>query len=359
MHGDLELGIQLREEIMAERLLGPRIVAAGRVVRGPKPAHGTIAAANEAEGRQVVNSLKERGADFVKVLWVPRNAYFAIADEAKKQGIPFAGHVPDAVTAMEASDAGQRSIEHLSGILLSCSTREEELRNEMIEAIMKPEQSISERRARRLTTAKALDTFSEQKASVLFAHLAKNCTWQVPTLTMKRAFAFKNDEGFTDDARLKYIPRFMRDWWKKSHARKLTAEEDAERKMVFRKALELVGAMHQAGVPFMAGADAPMPYVFPGFSLHDELALLVQAGFTPMEALQTATRNPAEFLGKLDELGTIEEAKLADLVLLDANPLQDIRNTQRIAGVVVAGKYLPRSELDKMLAQVEAAARSR
>ncbi len=109
----------------------------------------------------------------------------------------------------------------------------------------------------------------------------------------------------------------------------------------------------------MAGTDVPNPYCFPGFSLHEELALLGQAGFTPMEALQAATRNPAEFLGKLGELGTIEEGKIADLVVLDADPLEDIRNTKKIAGVVIGRRYLPKEELDKMLAQVEAAARLR
>ncbi len=109
----------------------------------------------------------------------------------------------------------------------------------------------------------------------------------------------------------------------------------------------------------MAGTDTIDPYIFPGFSLHDELALFVEAGFTPMEALQAATRNPAEFLGKLGELGTIEEGKIADLVVLDADPLEDIRNTEKIAGVVIGGIYLPKEELDKMLAQVEAAARLR
>ncbi len=109
----------------------------------------------------------------------------------------------------------------------------------------------------------------------------------------------------------------------------------------------------------MAGTDTIDPYIFPGFSLHDELALFVEAGFTPMEALQTATCNPAKFLGEFDDFGTVEKGKIADLILLDANPLDDIRNTQEIAGVVLGGKYLPRSELDNMLAQVEAAARPR
>ena len=112
--------------------------------------------------------------------------------------------------------------------------------------------------------------------------------------------------------------------------------------------------MHRAGVKFLAGTDAGNPYIYPGFSLHEELALFVEAGFTPMEALQTATRNPAKFLGLLDSLGTIEKGKLADLVLLEANPLDNISNTQRINAVVVNGTYLSKETIRKMLADAEA-----
>lgn len=116
--------------------------------------------------------------------------------------------------------------------------------------------------------------------------------------------------------------------------------------------LEVVGMMKRAGVDFIAGSDTANPYVFPGFSLHDELALLVQAGFTPMEALQAATRNPALYLGLLDTIGTIEKGKIADLVLLDANPLAEIGNTRKINAVVVGGRLITKAELDKMLADV-------
>ena len=130
------------------------------------------------------------------------------------------------------------------------------------------------------------------------------------------------------------------------------------KRFVAKKELEVVNAMHKAGVQFLAGTDTPPGvYVFPGFSLHEELQRFVAAGFTPMEALQTATLNPAKFLGMEDKLGTIEKGKLADLVLLDASPLDDIRNTQKIAGVVANGRYFSRADLDKMLAGVEAAAK--
>ena len=115
--------------------------------------------------------------------------------------------------------------------------------------------------------------------------------------------------------------------------------------------------MNEAGVPFMAGTDLGTAYIYPGFSLHDELTLFVEAGFTPLEALKAATRNPAEFLGLLDSLGTVEKGKIADLVLLNANPLEDIRNTQKIEAVVVNGRFLDRKELDQLLAKAEGEAK--
>jgi imidazolonepropionase-like amidohydrolase len=115
--------------------------------------------------------------------------------------------------------------------------------------------------------------------------------------------------------------------------------------------------MHRAGVQFLAGTDITNPYTFPGFSLHDELGLLVKAGLTPLEALQTATINPAKHMGRLDSLGAVKPGKLADLVLLDANPLGDIGNTRRISAVVANGRYLPKAALEKMLAEAQAAAK--
>jgi len=158
-----------------------------------------------------------------------------------------------------------------------------------------------------------------------------------------------------EDTRLKYIPAEERDSWKKFSSRNnsRTPDQTSAVQREMQRALELVKWMHRAGVEFMAGTDVGNEYIYPGFSLHDDLAMFVKAGFTPLEALQTATRNPAKFLGMLDSLGTIEEGKFADLVLLEANPLEDIRNTRRINAVVVNGSYLPKATLQKMLTEAE------
>jgi hypothetical protein len=363
--GDLGFLKQLRKDINEGRLIGPRIIA-GQMVDGPMPVWPglPISISDEASARQTVASVKGRGADFIKVYsLVPRPAYFALADEAKKRGITFAGHVPFSVTAVEASDAGQKSIEHLEGIWLACSAIEPELRKILEEAIKDAKDNNQIRtsvvRVLNETQLRALETYDQKKAAALFARFAKNGTWQAPTLVVKRAGAFMDDSDFTNDPRLKYIRRGIRDSWKNQDDWRLknrTAESSARYRMIFQKELELVLAMHRAGVKMLAATDAVVWYVFPGFSLHDELELFVKAGLNPMEALQTATRNPATYLGLIDTVGTIETGKKADLVLLEANPLENISNTKRINAVIVGGRLIPKVSLDKMLMDAEAAA---
>ena len=355
---------QWRKEIQEGNLLGPRMVIASTIVDGPKPIWpASIAVANATEARQAVIKLKQDGYDFIKVYSVlPRAAYFAIADEAKKQGLEFVGHVPFSVSAAEASDAGQRSVEHLTGILAACSTREEELRKGYVDAYFNPPtgQRLPSPTQTRPLNRMALETFSPQKATALFARLKQNHTWQCPTLTVLRSGAFINDSNFRNDPRLKYMPKQLRTQWDPStdfRFKQRTAEDFDLSRQTYKKQIELVGMMNRAGVEFLAGTDVSNPYCFPGFSLHDELALLVKAGLSPMEALQTATLNPARFLGREKELGTIEKDKIADLVLLEANPLEDIRNTTKINSVVLNGRLLDTKALGQLLAEVEVAAK--
>jgi hypothetical protein len=364
MGGNLDDLLRWRTEVDAGRLLGPRVILCGPILDGPQPAAQgpTIVVATTAEGRQAVDMLKKRGADCVKVYdRLPRDAYYAIVDEAARLGLPVVGHVPLALSAVEASDAGQRSIEHLGNILEGASTIEAELRR--LESTAEVPSDPSEF-PRRLAARgnRMLDTYDEQKAGKIFSQFLKNRTWQVPTLEFKWALTFIDAISQRDDSRLKYIPESERQWWspeKNFFSRYRTPEYIVFKKRLFQKELDLVGAMHRAGVPFLAGTDVSGAYVFPGFSLHHELELYVQAGFSPLEALQAATRNPAVFLGESSSRGTVEPGKIADLVLLAGNPLTDIRNTQTIEAVVLSGRYLPKAALAKMLRGVEAAAKAK
>jgi len=167
-----------------------------------------------------------------------------------------------------------------------------------------------------------------------------------------RSNAYLGDENFRRDGRLRYMPRLLQQRWSYRIANRSGGDSDGAKK-VLQKQFEIVGAMQKAGVPILAGTDTGNPFCFPGFSLHDELALLVIAGLNPIEALRSATLNPAKFFGLDQTLGTIEQGKIADLVLLDANPLSDIRNTQRINAVVSNGRLFDRKALDKMLGEAE------
>ncbi len=344
MGGELEVLQEWRKEISTGTLIGPRIVMSGPMLDGPQPRFpSSIAVKTPEDGRRAVDDLKQRGADFIKLQsLIPRDAVFAVADEAKKQGITFVGHVPDSVRASEMSNAGQKSFEHLIGIFEGSSPLEDEF--------LKGGK----------TEGKFLSTYDPKRAEALFALLAKNQTWQCPTLVWERGGNLLELNDFAHDPLAKYVPASWKDVTWKRFTKEIVqdnTDDFATRRRFVDKELEVVKAMHKAGVPFLAGTDTPPGvYVFPGFSLHQELQRFVAAGFTPLEALQTATLNPAKFLGMEDRLGSIEKGKLADLVLLDANPLEEIRNTQEIAGVVVNGRYLSRADLDKMLAGVEQAA---
>jgi len=351
MFGNTDL-LRWRDEIAKGSLQGPRMVVASPIVDGPQPVWpNSISVRNEEEGRKAVTKVKQWGADFVKVYsLLPREAYFGIADEARKQGLPFEGHVPFTVSAAEASDAGQKSIEHLTGVILACSDKEAGLSGERDNTNSTP--------ARARPEVRAIETFSAKKEAELFARFIKNGTWQCPTLTVRRSAAYRDDPNFKNDGRLRYIPRQILERWGMRMAN-TRGETYANEKRLFQKQVEVVGDMGRAGVLLLAGTDTGNPFCFPGFSLHEELALLVKAGLTPTESLRAATLNPAKFFGLDQKLGTIEQGKLADLVLLEANPLEDIRNTQRIDAVIMNGRFYDRKALDKMLAQAQTLANMR
>lgn len=342
-----------RERIASGTLAAPRIIASSPLVDGPEaPWNGELVVRNAVQARDAVRYIKKRGNDFIKVYsYLSRESYFAIADEARKQGLVFAGHIPVSIDAIEASDSGQKSVEHLTGILLAASADEAALRAELTAKNGSEMFDVGVGR-------KVLASYDPVKAAALFQHFARNGTWVTPTLTVLRAYASLDDAKFVADDRLKYLPASMRADWKPTAtpAAKLTPEDFSFMKARYRKQLKIVGAMHRSGVQLLAGTDEPNPFCFPGFSVHDELALLVEAGLTPFEALQAATVNPARYLGLDHALGTVEPGKLADLVLLDGNPLEDIGNTRRIAGVFHDGHYVSREMRVKLLSDVETAA---
>jgi hypothetical protein len=357
MGGSLEQLQQWRQRITLGQMLGPRIFMSGPFVDGNFVAWlGTVQVTTEAEGRAAVQSISRRGADFIKVYnSIPRPAYFGIADEAKRLGIVFAGHIPDLISAAEASDAGQKSVEHMKGILLSCSTNEDAFRKEIAKTYDDPKAPLTPLDS---GDPAVLASFSKEKCALLFTRFRRNGTWQCPTLHNNWRHAHSFDSALMNDPRVRYYPKRFRVYWNsRSLQDQRRPERQARLKAFYERLPQLVRDMQQAGVGILAGSDAGAnEYSVPGFSLHDELAEFVEAGLTPMEALQTATLNPARYFGMTDAFGTVELGKTADLILLEANPLDNIRNTQKIAGVILNGRLITKPELQKMLSDAEAAA---
>ncbi|MGH9368552.1 MAG: amidohydrolase family protein [Thermoanaerobaculia bacterium] len=319
-----------RTKIAAGLVTGPRIVRAGPILNGKVFNPLQMVPGTPEETRGVVRALKAVGVDFIKIhRRLPRDVYFALIDESKKQGLATVGHIPMTVTPEEASDAGQASLEHTETLFegtFSAALKEGELLD-------------------------AIRHFRASGAESLFARFVKNKTAVTPTLVAYRSIIEAGDPSLPPDLRRRYVALSLREGAQKQ-AQPVSAEELAEVKRTFAELREVVRQMNRSGVTLMAGTDTAGPRV-PGFSLHDELALLVEAGLTPLQALQAATLTPARFLGKAGDFGAVESGKLADLVLLDANPLDDIRNTQRIAAVVVGGKLLSRRDLETLLREAE------
>jgi hypothetical protein len=331
----------------------PHVFASGKAVDGPAPA-GTADAAT-------VDELADKGVDFIKVFSkVPRERFLAIMKRAKERGLRVAGHIPTAVSAAEASDAGLSTMEHFNEILVNVSTREDELRARRLAALNQFSNFVDVIWDQAFPPVEPLlSTWSDAKADALFAKFVKNGTWQTPTLELYRVWTMApfDDPAYWSNPDLSLVPGDWRESWRGENNQFVKGKPAAERAALrgrtqafYQSQLDVARRMHKAGVKFLAGTDVSQwNYMVPGISLHDELARLVEAGLTPLEALQTATINPAEYLNMIDA-GTIELHKRADLLILDADPTVDIKNTRRISTVVLGGHPIPRLELDDMFA---------
>lgn len=324
--------LRLRRESADGTLLAPRIVAAGPILQRPLPftTPPLVRTVADADAKHVVDDLQAKGVDFIKVGdTLTRDAYFGIASEAKRLGLPFAGHLPVSVTALEATQAGQRSIEHFGSagfrnVLIACSSAEAALTSEVRDALasaLAGGPSPDEKLYRSAFLTRLVETYDGRKAAALFSAFKKNGTWQVPTFVALHSVW---------DAR-------------RAH---LNPEDAAATDRAAKKTVEMFADMRKAGVKVLAGSDQPIATGVP--PLHDELVALVRAGMTPLEALQASTRNAAEFLGRLADEGTVEAGKKARLVLLEADPLTDIANTRRVSAVVLDGRLISGAELQRL-----------
>ena len=349
-----------REAALTSGTLAPRIVWSSPMLDGDPPLYDFGRAVRTPdEARAVVAEMQALGFDYLKVYnGLPREAFFALADEAARLGIAIAGEVPDAVSPVEAAEAGMRSFEHLWNHFEGCIPGAYALRDSLTQMERREAPDAEFRRVREAQYRLWLTAYDPACADTLAAHLVRTGTWQSPTLVVNRSYSFM-DSTWVDDPRRRWVPRDILTEWDELRAELLDQYGPlgiAAWRTRYRHEADMLRRMAAAGVGILAGSDASdEPFVYPGASLHDELTLLVAAGLTPLQALQSATLNPARFLDR-DDLGRVAAGMLADLVLLDANPLTDIRNTTRISGVVSDGRYLDRRRLDELLAEAARAA---
>ncbi|PSL00053.1 imidazolonepropionase-like amidohydrolase [Murinocardiopsis flavida] len=358
-----------RRRVADGSLLGPRSVIASPLVDGA-PALWTdlpvdspvITAVTAAQGRRAVHEAVETGADFVKVYSrLEREPYFAVLDEAHRRGITVVGHRSDNVPLAEQIDAGQRSFEHVHGLWPATSADSERLEAAMARLRLTSDPPYADW-FKQVTAVEweAVGSYSPEAAAALFGRLVAADAAYCPTLVMHSAIDLP-DRIRLDDPRLAYLEpetpamwAYVRDKVFEGGGR--SAEEAARRRVLFDRRRAAVAAMDEAGVRLLAGTDSVTPGLAPGFSLHDELELLAGAGLSPLRALQAATIEPARFLGRDDRFGAVLPGRAADLVVLDADPLSDIRNTRRIHAVVFDGRFIGDAELHGVLSAASTAA---
>jgi imidazolonepropionase-like amidohydrolase len=317
------------------------------------------------------------GADFIKVIEVRPDVFFAALAESTRLGLRFLGHLPPSVDVRKAASAGMRSIEHLGprdSILLGCSTDERALREHMAQQPPKPAGiagPIPESIVRRVLAnptivtpppeferyARVVETFSAERCAELAAHFAATGTWLCPTLIRIRTMELGDDPRYRNDPNLRYVPPQTRQMWEEvsqQFAGQIPAPARETLKALFPCQVQLLKPFKAAGVKMLAGSDLGGGFIVGGFGLHAEFDLLEAAGLAPLDVLQMTTLNGAEFLGREASMGSVAVGKAANLVLLDANPLESVQNLHGVAGVVRAGTYYPRAALDGLKKKTEA-----
>ena len=345
---------QLNADSQAGRIAAPEVLQMpAELVAGNPPAAAMAA---------LVDRNKAAGGDFIKLITANREATLALLDQAGQQGLGVAGHLPIAISAVDAAQAGMRAIEHLGaglGILLDCATDEAAIRRALLSGAgarppFPPTAVVSPLLYRAVEAPfyqRLLDSHDPAKCQAVIQTLASRQTWQVPTLLRLKTMAGSSDAAYRQDANLVYVDKTTRALWQSladQYDSQVPASAAASFKAHFKANQKLLGLMQNSGVKLLAGSDLGGIWIIPGASLHQEFAELAVAGLSPLQVLQSTTLNGAEFLGRQASMGTLEVGKNADLVLLEANPLQDVAHLARISGVVLKGRYLPKATLQAM-----------
>ena len=321
--------LELRRAIAEGRVIGPRLYTSG-------PSFNGNSVSSPAQAVEMARAQKSAGYDFFKIHpGLTRAEFDALAAEARALGMPFAGHVSTEVGLERVLEAGQASIDHLDSYMQALAPRSAGESGFFGLALMR--------------------SATPERIPALARDTARAGVWNVPTQTLIENFVLPEDpEELRRRPEIRYMPRDVVEQWA-SAKRQLLDEPDYDPAIAVRFVelrRRLIGALNESGGGLLLGSDAPQVFNVPGFSAHRELGLLVASGLTPYEALRAGTAAPARFFGATDRFGTVAPGREADLVLLEANPLEDIDSASRIAGVMLRGRWLPRAELDERLRQL-------
>lgn len=364
--GQLDLMQPYKEAADADPSASPRLKLSGplldglpRVYDGSSPFRPNLSvglrSVNQARNR--VNELAAAGVDLIKAYeMLQPEVLEAVLEAAAKKGLPVTGHVPLSTDVMSASNAGLRSIEHMRNLEMSCTADWQKLmetRRKQLKEGAREAGGDLRSRLHQLQRSYAIENQDPAIRAEVLSTLAKNNTWLVPTLTI---LAFRDNRVYARPAwreQFKYLPDSIGSRWLASAERLTKMPLDSAGIRFAQWGYDMVGRLPEAGVGIMAGTDTPIAFLTPGFSLHEELRLLVNSGLSPIQAIEAATTRPAEYFNMQDELGTVEAGKIADLLLLDANPLDDIENTQQIRAVIKDGHLHDRDQLDAWLENLE------
>lgn len=352
--GDLELLLSWRKKASKMEGMAPRVFITGPHFDGLQTSWDhSISIVSPELVKPALDSLIDAEVDHIKIYELPSPEVFKkIVKLAKDKGYKVSAHVPLTMDVIEASNAGLNSMEHMRNLELSISSDWDSLLQMRKKIIANsPDKSGRELRSQiyRAQRLHAIHTQDIKRREIVLKCLADNNTWQVPTLTLTASA--KHRMYASEDYResFRYLPKSTRNEWMRSTILKANQLPTAEELALSEWAYDIIPKLVEAGIEIMAGTDMPLAQLTPGFSLHEELTFLVDAGLTPMQALESATVLPAKFFGLENQQGCIDKNMLADFVILDANPLDNIKNTQKIQAVMRNGYLHTREDLDKML----------
>lgn len=338
-----------REAIQNGSLIGPKIYTSGPKLDGPRATWaGSIPVVTQEDAVSAIDSLEAMNADFIKLYdsRVTREAYLWILEETERRGITTSGHMPFTVMLEEAVSAGLGSVEHLYYVLKGASTEEQQVTDD----------NINRKAGFWGSMTRLMDTYTDEQAAKAFQLLKDNDTYVVPTMHVGNTLSYLDRDDHTNDEYLDLIGDGIIETYQGRIRSAARASEDfvAMRHRLNTAFKNLVPKLNAAGVKLLAGSDsgASNSYIYQGISLHQELAALVEAGLSPLEALKTATINGAKFLKADDFYGSLEVGKSGDLVILDANPLEDITNTQKINKLILQSRVFNATDLKGMLDSV-------